>query len=629
MRNRYFRYGMYVCIAVVMSGHWASAQTVCFDTVRARVERLLQADSAYLSEIDLSAGKMSLGEVFRNIAKINGVNLCVKVDEGEVVTCNFDRVRVSDLILFLCREYQLEVEVVGNILSVRKPDPVPLPPVVPRVSVDSSGKYLAYDLSEDNLVAVVKRIACLTRANIIVPQVLYSSRVSGYTAGLPVDEAIETLAASNHLEIRREKSGGWVLLPVAGEKGGQAAVASWVRRRNYRTDQVDVDSMGRITVALEQANVQDIVSEICERLKLNRTFLVPLNQQVSVYVRQTDFNSLLNILFAGTAYTYQYENGVYIFAASGRENAFRMTKIVAMYHRTVDRVVDLIPASMKAGMEIQLFAEQNSVIVSGSSRQVQQVESFLHSIDVSIPLITIEVMIVNSRKSVTQEVGITAGLGGGPEKTHGTISPGINMSLSSASINKLINSLNGFGSINLGKVTPEFYMNLQALEQAGNIEMRSTPKLSTLNGHEALLKSGEKKYYKEVQNNYYGTQNPIPTESYTWKDTEANLSLKMVPFVSPEGRITLTIEIEQSEFTAREEKDAPPGTATRSFKSQVKVSDGEMVLLGGIDLNTKEKSSSGLPFLARIPVLKWIFGSTKKIAVDEKLNVFIKPCVVY
>ncbi len=77
----------------------------------------------------------------------------------------------------------------------------------------------------------------------------------------------------------------------------------------------------------------------------------------------------------------------------------------------------------------------------------------------------------------------------------------MNMSLSATSINRLINSFNGFGSINLGKVTPDFYMSLQALEATGNIELRSTPKLSTLNGHSATLKSGETKYYKEVQTN--------------------------------------------------------------------------------------------------------------------------------
>lgn len=53
-----------------------------------------------------------------------------------------------------------------------------------------------------------------------------------------------------------------------------------------------------------------------------------------------------------------------------------------------------------------------------------------------------------------------------------------------------------------------------------------------------------------------------------------------------------------------------------------------MVLLGGIDRNTQVKGTSGLPFIARVPVLKWIFGQTKDNKTEHKLNVFIKPTVI-
>ena len=76
-------------------------------------------------------------------------------------------------------------------------------------------------------------------------------------------------------------------------------------------------------------------------------------------------------------------------------------------------------------------------------------------------------------------------------------------------------------------------------------------------------------------------------------------------------------------------KDAPPGTATRSFKSRIRVDNEDMVLLGGIDRNTREKGSSGLPLIARIPVLKWLFGVSTDNKVDEKLSIFIKPTVIF
>jgi len=53
-----------------------------------------------------------------------------------------------------------------------------------------------------------------------------------------------------------------------------------------------------------------------------------------------------------------------------------------------------------------------------------------------------------------------------------------------------------------------------------------------------------------------------------------------------------------------------------------------MVLLGGIERNQSSRTSSGLPFIARIPILRWIFGSSSKTQSTQKLNVFIKPTVI-
>ena len=74
-------------------------------------------------------------------------------------------------------------------------------------------------------------------------------------------------------------------------------------------------------------------------------------------------------------------------------------------------------------------------------------------------------------------------------------------------------------------------------------------------------------YYKETNNTYMGTQNPLQSTSYVWKSVEANMTLTITPYVSEDGHITMTIDLSQSEFTERTEKEAPPGTTTRSFKS--------------------------------------------------------------
>lgn len=307
-----------------------------------------------------------------------------------------------------------------------------------------------------------------------------------------------------------------------------------------------------------------------------------------------------------------------------------VVSVYPMKFRTVDKVVDIIPAELKQGVEIKTFHDLNSLVISGEDVRCDRITAFLDEIDKSVPLISIDVIIVDATTNNSQTIGLGVGIGSSDAQTRGTASPGLDFTLNAESLNRILASFSGLGSINLGPVTSLFYADLQLLEEAGKIVLRSTPRLSTLNGHKATLKSGEVKYYKESQVNIIGTQNPLQSESYLWKNVEASFVLDITPHVSQDSTITMDISLSQDEFTTTDDDDkyAPPGISKRSFTSIIKVKDGEMVLLGGIEKNLKDNTSKGLPYVARVPVLRPIFGKTRKVKTDSRLNIFIKPTII-
>lgn len=592
--------------------------------IRLRVDGLVAVDSRFENQVDISVGRISLADLLRNVAQISGVNLIVKGGEGVVVSCNFSKAKISDLILFLVREYSLDFDVVGNIVSVF-PKAIPLPEKrEPKIIHGIAGNTLTYDLRGEPLIEVCRKIGSLMDVNIVIPQSLHNTAVSGYVSQMPFDEAISTLASINGLSSRKSSRGVWNIF----SDETKAPLAQFRPTVDFSANELSVDSSGIIAAQIDRGQLGDIVAELCRRQGLNYYFISPINIQTAIYVRGVTFEGLLDVIFTGTQFSYYIDRGIYFFGSSSAESVLASVEIVPLNFRSVDKIAEIIPAALKAGVQITQFSDLNSLVLSGKQSSISRVVSFVESIDRPVPLITIDIMIVDSKKNNVMEAGVSMGLSDTPVATRGTLSPGIDMTLGSSSVNNLINSFNGFGSINIGKVTPNFYMSLKLLEENGTIDLRSTPKLSTLNGHQATMQSGETQYYKEISNNYVGTQNPIQTESYTWKSVAANLNIKITPYVSQDKHITMEIEIEQTEFTGREEKNAPPGTATRSFKSLVKVQNEDMVLLGGIDRNMREKSASGLPFISRIPILKWIFGQSKDNKSDHKLNVFIKPTII-
>ena len=562
----------------------------------------------------------------RNIARASSVNLSVRSVENVPVSCNFTRARVDDLVRFLCREYRLDVETTGNILSVFPTASVPQPQPDPDIFYNAADTTLFYDLRGERLIDVAKKITTFSGRNIIVPQPLYDYKVSGYVRAMPFDGALHTLASVNGLVAEKDASQVWTLYrEQASQPEGGSPGPSYTRRRQFSQNELQADSLGRITAHIARGSVQDVILDLCEQLGLNYYFKSPVSLTTGIWVDDTDFETLLAVLLKGSPYSYYCERGIYVFGASQSDGLSSAT-IVPLAFRAVSKVEEIIPAALKQGVELKTFPDLNSLILSGDRRDVARVETFLKSVDKSVPLVTMEIIIADITKSNIREIGIGGGVGKSPVRTSGTLGPGVDMTYSAEAVNNLLQRMQG--TVNLGRVTPNFYLSLQALEENGTVRLQSTPKLSTLNGHEATLTSGETQYYKEVQNNYYGTQNPISSESYQWKSVDANLSIKVTPYVSTDRQITLEIEFEQTEFTGREQENAPPGTATRSFKSIVKVQNEEMVLLGGLDRNSMEKSSRGIPFLARVPVIKWFFGKEKRNKVERTLNVFIKPTVI-
>ena len=314
------------------------------------------------------------------------------------------------------------------------------------------------------------------------------------------------------------------------------------------------------------------------------------------------------------------------------EDAQRSTvHVFAMQYRTVDNILDVIPGQLSRDMEIKVFPDLNSLILAGSAKGVAELEAYLQQIDRSVPMVSIDVIIVDVTDRKSRTTGVSFGKGQEPSgASYGHFAPGVDVKLGAGQINRLIDAFNGLGLVNLGKVGDNFYASLKLLEEDGAITLRSTPRLSTLNGHKATLSSGEIKYYKESQVNIIGTQNPMQSESYLWKNVEASFTLELLPYVSADSTITIHVNLNQDEFTERDGGDlsAPPGKTKRGFNSIVKVHDGEMVLLGGIERNLLDDTASGLPFITRVPVLRALFGNVRKADEKRKLSVFIRPVVV-
>lgn len=623
---------MFLLVVFILIPEKVAAQETWFSLY---ADSLAAQIPALDSQVDISVSNVSMQEFLRAIANSSGLNLNVDPAIDDNVVNNFNDVKVKDMLVFLESNYPIDIEVVGNIINVRKRE------VFETIETDFKGvKYdslthlITLDYYQTDLNQVAREITKITEHNIILSPEISSKMVNGYVEEMPFGGALEQFAYSNDLKVRLTESGYYVVEPVPKaevpseqnprpnnrSRGGNAAQEEYVL-------EVRKQSGNSVSVHCSGAPLDKVIRAVGDELDANYFISSTLEGSVSLKSEGMDFRTFLEDALQGSAYIYSDKGGIYIIG-SKEIPTLKQCEIFQFQNRTTDKVVELLPEDVKQDLMITEFVDLNSLLISGEESRIRNLKSLLTSIDKTVPVILIEVIIVNVSKNYTISTGIEAGIGEAPVKTQGQVFPGVDMQIGARDINRIINSFNGFGVVNMGNVNPNFYLTLKALEEQGILEVSSTPKLSTLNGHEALMNIGNTEYYLEETSNYIGTQNPSLSTAKIYKSVKAELAVTIKPVVSGDDQITLNILVEQSDFTERISKDAPPGSVNRKFESLIRVKNQELIILGGLEEKRHQDSSSGTPILSRIPGLKWLFSSRSRNDQKSKLNIFIKPTII-
>lgn len=625
-------------IALVLFG-WVSnsiAQQYTEASLRTVLDDMAKDHPGLDNKLQLNVSSLQLSELVNSVALENNLNVSIDPNLNQLISYNFFDAQVKDMLVFLYLNFDLEYDFVGSIISIRKREkveekPVIKPPKKIDVQYNPANKFLSMDLKNDTLWKVTEELTRVSGINFVVDPAVRNQTVNAYLLNRPHEQVLEMFVKSNELAL--EKTDDYYTITkgtpeqVAGtnSSGGKTPYKPNTKNGDFTLTK---NPVGTIDIYARGVNLSDVIQAAAEETGVHYVVYSDIQGKTNLDVKDVRFEELAEMLFKGSNYSIKDQDGIYMIGEDKQEG-LRMTKMIRLENRTIESVKEAIPQDMLTGLEVKNFEELNGLIVTGSSRRILELESFVSSIDVVVPMVQIDVMLLFSQRGSSLSTGIRAGYGTPPESAQ-TVFPGLDVTLGSQSINNILNTINGFGIVNLGQVTENFYVSLQALESNNVIDIESTPKISTLNGHEANISIGETTYYQEqIVNVQTSVTNQGVLQSRQWKPIDANLSVKIKPFVSADEHVTLTISVEQDDFSGKVDPTAPPDITTQTFESMVRVKNGELILLGGLEKKSKNDSGSGVPFISRIPVIKWFFSSRVKAREKSKLHILIRPIVTY
>ncbi|MCC8427239.1 secretin and TonB N-terminal domain-containing protein [Mucilaginibacter sp. UR6-11] len=623
--------------------------------IQQRLEDISVSVPGITQNVNLQLNNVPFRDYINALNKANKLSISIDPQLTFVVSETLNNVPAANVLAFLAKKYNLDINTVGSIIYIT-PYITPVQ-IVPALAKDIKVKYsqlentLSLDLDNDSLDAVAKKISIVSGKNVQVPIAMQSKKVTGFFATAPFDAALEKLAFVNEIKMVKTSDNFYLFQPldpdeqlyINGDKntsskrtykpangmpnnggmgnsttGNSSAIGLFVKTLN-----------GEKLISVDATNVPiaDLVKQASQESGKATVTYSDIKGNITLHLNDVSFDNFLALMFKGTDYTFHLENNIYMIGDSKLEG-LRVSKAIQLQHRAIDTIVMMIPTEWKKGIEIKEFREQNTLLLSGASSRIAEIESLIKQLDILVPVVLIEVTLIDVHKSRTIATGISAGVSDSV-KTGGTLLSGMDFTFSARSINGLLDKVGSLTSVNLGHVVPNFYVNLKALENNSNVDVRSVPKLTALNGHTATLSIGNKVYYKNTtQNVIPSSATTVTTLSNTYGESEANLKIAIKPLISGDDQVTLGINIDISDFTSLPTDGSPPPTATSKFQSSIRVNNEDMIVLGGIERTERSDSASGIPLLSRIPILKWIFSSKKKSNGKIVTLVFIKPTIM-
>lgn len=158
---------------------------------------------------------------------------------------------------------------------------------------------------------------------------------------------------------------------------------------------------------------------------------------------------------------------------------------------------------------------------------------------------------------------------------------------------------------------------LSALQQQGHAHIISKPELVVLNHCKATIESGDEIPYQETTNN--GNVN------VSFK--KAVLKLTITPDINSTNTILLSLSINQDKVSPLTIKGVP-AIHTRHVSTEVRMHDGQTLILGGIIENKQSNQTAGIPLLTDIPLIGKLFEHKQQHQEKKELFIFIKPKIV-
>jgi type IV pilus assembly protein PilQ len=371
---------------------------------------------------------------------------------------------------------------------------------------------------------------------------------------------------------------------------------------------------------------------------------VPWDQALDIVLKNNDLSRQLegNVLRIATVDTMRKEaesRRAQIEAEALAVDKVTVTRFLSYAHSK--DVVPTVKNFLTQRGDVISDDRTNALIIQDIPSVMPAIDRLLTQLDRKTQEVEIEARVVAATRSFARDIGTQIGFGWGDGKT--AVGGAASVGTSPTTVGGLTPGYitTGSGGTN-GSQIPLFsnlpvtsptsgltFLNasnnvridaiLTAAESRGLLKILSRPRVVTQNNIQALVRQGVR--VPIVTQAQLGGP---PTVTYV----DAFLRLTVVPQITSEGTIFLNVDVENTTPDFGRQVQGNPTLITQQATTQVLVTDGGTVVIGGVIQTQNSVNISQVPLLGNIPYLGNLFKHRQVSTSNQELIFFITPRII-
>jgi len=285
---------------------------------------------------------------------------------------------------------------------------------------------------------------------------------------------------------------------------------------------------------------------------------------------------------------------------------------------------------------IQQLLSQNAVVVRGTPDQIALAQKLVDDLDKARPEVVVDIAVLQISRDRSRTLGLSP-----PTSATVTLQSNINTTTPTTTTTTGTTSttpstggleLNTLGNLNATDFQVSIgSANLSAVMGDTDTKMLQNPQVRALDNQKATLKIGERLPVAtgSFQPGIGGVGiNPLVNTQFQYIDVGVNIDV--TPHVHADREVTLKISMEISSEIGQASIGGitQPIIGQKKIEHEIRLKDGEPSLIGGIFDDSQTKSLSGIPGLAQIPILRYLFGQVAQDKSQDETVFAITPHII-